>query len=234
MGITGRNKEVVLILLIAFISFFFAEGGCGGSSNSGSSELPASWMNQDIGTGMAEGSATYNNGTYTIRGAGELIPPHQSDQLHFVFQELTGDFTIVARVVSMQGTDPTAMAGLMARDSLDPGSSMVQFWVTPASEGEIDISLGSRSETGGSSSAGMEIDAANFPFSLKLARSGNDFSGWYSSNGVDWTHSHYNDNNGVTTTVDMSGTVYVGMFVLSYDADTLERVKFDRVEITTP
>jgi len=77
----------------------------------------------DIGTPGQAGSAGYNNGTFTVNGAGARIYG-TADAFNFVYQSLTGDGTIVARLVSWQGTaEPYASVGVMIRDTLDPAAA---------------------------------------------------------------------------------------------------------------
>jgi len=48
------------------------------------------------------GSANYANGAFTVAGAGQGTFSTSSDAFHFVYQPLSGDGTMVARVVSLQ------------------------------------------------------------------------------------------------------------------------------------
>jgi len=65
------------------------------------------------------GSATYNAGTYTVNGGGADIW-YTSDQFNYVYQSLTGDLTLTARVASQQNTDGWAKAGVMIRETTAP------------------------------------------------------------------------------------------------------------------
>lgn len=68
------------------------------------------------------GSATYASGTFTVNGAGAGVNNGATtDAFHFVYQPLPGDGTIVARVVSLQGS--SAQAGVMIRESLSWGAT---------------------------------------------------------------------------------------------------------------
>ena len=72
------------------------------------------------GIGTA-GDASYGNGTFTIKASGAQIYG-TADAMHWAYQPLSGDGTIVARLVSVQGAAGYASAGVMIRESLDPGS----------------------------------------------------------------------------------------------------------------
>ena len=79
--------------------------------------LPAPWSSQDVGNPALAGQATYASGTFSVSGAGVGHLVH-NDQFHFVYQTLAGDGEIVARVASLQNTDPWAKAAVMIREDL--------------------------------------------------------------------------------------------------------------------
>src|SRR5207244_10102828 len=60
---------------------------------------------------------TYSGGTFTVSGAGVDISG-TTDQFRFVYQTIDGDAEIVARVGSLQATDPWARAGVMIRQDV--------------------------------------------------------------------------------------------------------------------
>ena len=66
--------------------------------------LPAPWVEQDIGAVGQAGSGSFASGTFTVKGSGADIYG-TSDQFHFVYQTLSGDGEIKARVVSVQNTN---------------------------------------------------------------------------------------------------------------------------------
>src|SRR5258708_25407383 len=74
------------------------------------SRMPSGWLDRDIGLVGAGGSGTYANGTFTIQGAGSQIYG-ASDAFHFVYQPLSGDGTIVARLAGIQGNSTNGSAG---------------------------------------------------------------------------------------------------------------------------
>ena len=82
--------------------------------------LMGSWQDVDMGSVGAAGSASYSNGVFSVAGAGTGISG-TSDKFNFLFQSLSGDGTIVARVLSLSGgTSP--QAGVMIRETLFAGA----------------------------------------------------------------------------------------------------------------
>jgi len=83
--------------------------------------LPAGWLDQDVGQVGVVGSATYSNGTFTVSGAGTSVWS-TADGFHFVYQPLSGDGTIVARVASVS---PSSTGGVMIRETLNANAAEV-------------------------------------------------------------------------------------------------------------
>ncbi|HEX8836205.1 MAG TPA: S53 family peptidase, partial [Candidatus Acidoferrum sp.] len=84
--------------------------------------LPSVWSDGDIGSVGVAGSASYANGTFAVSGAGQGTMITSADGFHFVYQPLIGDGTIVARVVSVEGSS-AAQAGIMIRETLSAGAN---------------------------------------------------------------------------------------------------------------
>src|ERR1044071_6325193 len=79
---------------------------------------------QDIGDPKIKGSVIYNNDdqTYTV-SAGGINMWATSDQFHFLWKKIKGDFTITATVRFIgKGTDPHRKIGIIAREKLSADS----------------------------------------------------------------------------------------------------------------
>ncbi len=91
------------------------------------------WRHQDIGAVASAGSVTFEAGRFTVTGSGADIWG-TADEFQYVHQ-LTGferrDVDFVTRVDSFSGPHGWSKAGLMLRESLDPGSRQVSLFVTP-------------------------------------------------------------------------------------------------------
>ncbi|HKW31740.1 MAG TPA: protease pro-enzyme activation domain-containing protein [Candidatus Acidoferrum sp.] len=186
-----------------------------------SQPLPASWLDQDVGVVGVLGSAGYANGVFTVAGAGNGTVITSADSFHFVFQPLAGDGTIVARVVSVQGSS-AAQVGVMIRETLGAGANhLYLFDYSPS------LLLTERTTTG-SSSAYQSVGSATPPNWLKLIRSGNVFTMYSSTNGTNWTQL------GASQTVTMAQNVYMGLAVSNRNTSSLASATFDNVTVTTP
>jgi Calx-beta domain/PKD domain len=69
-----------------------------------------------VGFVNAQGTDSGAGGTYTLTAAGSQIGGGE-DECHFLAAPVTGDFSLVARVLSQSGGNANAQAGVMVRDS---------------------------------------------------------------------------------------------------------------------
>src|SRR5260221_508704 len=175
-------------------------------------------LDQDIGPVGATGSATYKSATFTVKGAGQGISG-TADAFHFVYQGLSGDGTIVARVTSMQG----GQVGVMIRETLTPGSTDALVYFQPN-----QAYLYYRATTGASTSTQATFFAASaYPYWVKLVRAGNSFSAYISLDGLNWTQV------GTSQTITMAQNVYIGLAESSDSTSVLDTATFDNVSVTT-
>ena len=167
------------------------------------------------------GSAGYANGVFTVAGAGQGTMITSTDGFHFVYPPLAGDGTIVARVVSVAGSS-AAQVGAMIRETLGPGANHVYLFDYSSS-----LLMTERTATGASSSY-QSVGSSTLPNWIKLVRSGNVFSMYGSSDGVNWVQL------GTSQTVSMASSVCVGLAVSNRTTATLATATFDNVSLTTP
>jgi hypothetical protein len=166
--------------------------------------LPSIWTDGDIGATGKAGSAGYASGVFTVKGAGAQIFG-TADAFHYVYQPLSGDGTIVARLVSMQGGGGYASAAVMIRETLTAGSRNAKTAEWPLYGG---IFFDERSAPGGNTVEPGNL-AVTLPYWVKMSRSGGTFSSFASSDGVNWVQV------GTTQTINMAQSVYVGLAVTS-------------------
>jgi RHS repeat-associated protein len=192
-----------------------------------SAPLPSGWLDQDIGEVGVVGNATYTSGVFTVKGAGCGVEINCGyggvpvpDAFHFVYQPLSGDGTIVARVVST--TSAYAQAGVMIRETLDSGAKTVF-----ASDYASSVYVYYRMLGGGSpnyvNNASM---SAPPPYWIKLVRSGNSFNAYQSPDAISWTPV------GGSLEISMAQNVYVGL-VSGGSLSSLYTASFDNVSLTS-
>src|SRR5438876_3666851 len=180
--------------------------------------LPSGWSEADVGSVGVSGSGSYANGVFTVKGAGLGTFSTTSDGINFAYQSLSGDGTIVARVVSSSSS--SAQAGVMIRETLDPGAKHEYAFYYSSS-----LYQTYRTTTGGSSSY-QGCGSVTLPYWVKLTRSGSSFTDYGSADGVNWVQV-------CSQTITMATNVYIGLAVSSRSTSTLATATFDNVSVTS-
>ena len=166
--------------------------------------VPAPWQDIDIGAVGVAGSASYANSTFTVSGSGADIW-NAADAFHFVYQPMTGDGQLVARVATVQNVSNWSKAGVMIRDTLDADSAYALMLVSVAKGTAFQYRT-----SAGAAAAGVTGTNAAAPTWVKIVRSGSTLSGYQSPDGATWQLIG-------TATIAMGSTVQIGLAVTSHD-----------------
>ena len=152
-----------------------------------------------------------------------------ADQCRFAYKSLTGNGTIIAKVESLGNSDPWAKGGVMIRESLDAGSRFAIILASPGNGVRFQARL--ITDTGATSDTAVatpEQIALTTPVWVKLERSGNAFSGYYSTDGVKWTAMSWNPQ-----TINMvAPTVYIGLALTSHNVNVPTTASFSGITTT--
>jgi hypothetical protein len=124
--------------------------------------------------------------------------PRYTDQAYFVHKPLSGDGTVVARVVSQRDSHEWAKAGLLIKAGLAPGTPYAAVMVTP----EHGVRMQAMFDTD------LAGGTAGAPRWLKLTRTGSTITGYDSADGRDWHQVG-------TVNVALSRDAQVGLFIAS-------------------
>jgi fibronectin type 3 domain-containing protein/regulation of enolase protein 1 (concanavalin A-like superfamily) len=232
-GLTAPNFDDSTVLPDSTYAYRVrAENGSGLSPYSGvvSATTPkevvvGAYTGVDVGDPTPAGSTvTVENGkAYDITAGGTDINS-TADRFHFAYQMRTGDFDVMVRVASLTKAHDWSKAGLMARASLSAGSAHASVVATPDVMGHR---FSTRFSDGGSTlSTGTGI--VSYPNTwLRLKRVGDTFSGYRSTDGVNWTLVG-------SRTVDLPDTVYFGMAVTSHNVAQTVTAQFRDLGDVTP
>jgi hypothetical protein len=187
--------------------------------------LPPGWSDTDIGSPADAGSASDTGGAWTVSGGGADITG-TSDQFNFASEGFNCDGAIVAQVTSVQNTDPGtgwSKAGVMFRNDTTAGA-INAFMTATAGEG---VSFQFRTTTGGTTSS-TTISGVNPPVWVELVRSSDQYSGYYSVDGINWIPV------GSPATIEMNGSVLAGLAVSAHNNAALNTSTFTNVSLTLP
>jgi|GEM_PF-887642 len=196
----------------------------------------------DVGNPKMKGSFTYDfaNDMYTLRGGGYDMW-YERDEFFMVWQEVTGDFKLSAKVAfEGEGAHLLRKMGLMIRESLDEDARHANVSL----HGNMLAALQYRMEKGGES---KDIRSANqtnqyliypeglapeqveentpiMPDHLMLERVGNKI---IMKTGI----GSYSDQPDATVEIDLPKKCYVGLFICSHSVDLLETGYFWNVKL---
>jgi hypothetical protein len=180
---------------------------------------PSGWTSTNIAT--TSGSTSYAEPVATVSGAGADIWGN-ADAFQFYHRALSGDGEIVARVVQFGDTNthPWAKAGVMMRESNDPGARNV-FMCLSRSNGTV---LQGRTSTGGTTGLTWGSEGST-PRWLRLVRAGNTITGSESTDGVTWRQV-------AAVPIDtLAPGLIVGLAVTSHEAGVLRTASFDNIAV---
>jgi hypothetical protein len=178
------------------------------------------WTSQDLGAVGTAGSASQSGNTFTVRGAGADIWG-TTDAFQFVYQTLTGDGQIVARVDTVQNTNAKAKGGVMLRDGLAADAAHVIMDIKPTGGTEL-----LQRATRGAITTKIAGPTVSFPYWVRLTRAGSTISGWVAPDGVAWSLVG-------SVTANLSATLNTGVAVTSLDVNQLNTSVFESVAISS-
>lgn len=178
--------------------------------------IPAPWVGRDIGATGLSGADSFSNGTFEVSGAGADIS-NIGDAFHFVYQPLTGDGTIIARIDSFDASDPLAKAGIMIRESLYANSPNV-FLTTTHAQGDFFSSRAPGART-------IRSHFSAGPAWFRLTRRGNTYWAFASADGIRWTPLG-------SRAFLMARQAFIGLAVDSHNTVALATARFSSVRVT--
>ncbi len=187
--------------------------------------MPSGWTDTDVGAPGTAGSASYFNGIFTLKGAGNMSASSKLDNFNYCYCTKTLDVNceIKARVLSQQSQNSLAKAGIMIRK--DTGDSLQYVYAYFTSGKNANFLKRVKENT--NSSVNIAGGVATSPYWLKLVKSGNRYMPYKSSDGATWKQigASYH-------IVDMGNNVLVGFAVNSHDKTKLSSADFDNFSIS--
>ncbi len=178
--------------------------------------------NADIGAPTLAGAAGYDPvaQVYAVAGAGSNMW-FASDQCHFVWKPLKGDFILRTRLEFLgAGVVAHRKAGWLVRPNLDPGAP----YLDTAEHGSGLTSLQFRRAQGANTEE-ITLAITNADV-LQLERKGTTYT---------FSAAHYGEPFvSAQVDLDLGGEVLAGLFVCSHDAEVLEKAVFRDVRVIRP
>jgi regulation of enolase protein 1 (concanavalin A-like superfamily) len=180
--------------------------------------FPAPWQTVGIGTTALQGSAEYYNSTSTIKGAGTLSGT--SDSFRFLYQMLTGNGEIKARILNTGSAGANTRVGVMIRETLTGGSAYAFMGI----DGNKVSTSQCRSNSGGATAITNGGPCAAGGIWVRLVRTGSSLTSYASVDGVTWTKVDHR-------AISMAKNIYIGFADASGSTATLNTTTFDNVTV---
>ena len=146
-----------------------------------------------------------------------------TDQFRYAYKSLSGNGSITVRVDSLVRSNEWAKAGVMIRETLEPGSKHAFMCVTPDHGTTFQ-----RRPVAGQDSASTDVGGSPAPRWVKLTRTGNVFTAHDSMDGVTWTEAAVSP----ALEIQMAANVYIGLAVTSHDAAIVTAAEFSNLSMT--
>jgi hypothetical protein len=177
------------------------------------------------------GTATFNsaNSSYALTASGSDMW-NNDDHFQFVYEPLSGNGEIVARLTGATSQDFWTKTGVMFRASLSAGSANDFMLETPDPGHEEPVMQWRDTQSGGSNDTGNHTNhIQGLPVWLRLNRTGNVFTGYWAkdNNGVAGTWNQMGQH-----TTNMPTTVYVGLALTAHNNSKTASATFDHVSVT--
>ncbi|MHC4206377.1 MAG: carbohydrate binding domain-containing protein, partial [Planctomycetota bacterium] len=164
-------------------------------------------------------------GTFTMTGSGAdiwAVDGVEADEFHFAYKMLNGAGSIIVKVESVQNTNEWAKAGVMIRETLDPGSAHATVVITP----EQGVSFQRRFVTAGTSTD-ETTGGITAPHWVKIERSmSGTFTASHSTNGTTWQPL------GTPQNIQMNANVHVGLALTAHDPALTCEAVFSNITMT--
>jgi hypothetical protein len=157
------------------------------------------------------------------------------DEFNFVYMERSGDFDLASRIENLTAANLYTKAGLMAREDMTPGSRHIFFQVFPNNNPRNNNNGGFEFQYRQvkdslmkaiypKSSAGTPEFPVVYPDTwIRLQRIGNNFTGFYSTDGKSWKAY-------TTYTLVLASKIYLGLAVTSHETARPASAEFRNIE----
>jgi len=144
------------------------------------------WICSDIGVvgangNAVEGASTLSDSICTVRGGGAGVGG-TNDGFHYLYQPCVSNVQITVKILNQSSANNFAKAGVMISESLSPMARNSALMLASGQQ----LVFQNRTAAG---NASVVIAATNLtgPRWLRLVRSGNTFSSYFSTNNSTWT-----------------------------------------------
>ncbi|HRS11833.1 MAG TPA: discoidin domain-containing protein [Sedimentisphaerales bacterium] len=150
---------------------------------------------------------------------------NNTDQFRYAYKSLGGNGSITVRVDSLVLSNEWAKAGVMIRETLEPGSKHAFVALTPTPSHGLSFQ---RRPVAGQASANTDVANVPLPHWVRLTRTGNIFTAHHSADGVTWSEVVVSP----ALDIQMASNVYIGLALCSHDGAISTVAQFSNISTT--
>jgi regulation of enolase protein 1 (concanavalin A-like superfamily) len=192
------------------------------------------FKHSDIGNPSLKGTVKITKDGFDVTAGGADIWGVK-DEFNFVYVERTGDFDMISRIESITAANLYTKAGLMAREDLTAGCRHIYFQVfsdnNPRNKNNGGYEFQYRQVKDSAmkaiypkSNEGTPEFPVVFPNTwIRLERVGNEFTGYYSTDGKSWKRY-------TTFILELPSKIYLGLAITSHNPSDAASAKFRNIE----
>jgi len=194
---------------------------------------PAPWTCADVGNPNPPGDTIAGSaaGSYTLNGTGTGVTLAAADSFHYAYQQVSGNQTLSAQVVTQAGSPAAAQEGIMMRASASPTAPYYSITLNPGGAATIQW----RSYDGVPNRSGhLALPSVTSPAYVEIVRwqdttlNQTYFSALTSADGANWTPAL-----GSTQAIDMGAGAYLaGLAATANSPRVAPPVAYNAVTLT--
>jgi len=229
-----KNKLFYLILMLMILNKAAFVNAQPDLTTEKTKAIPVkSFSHSDIGNPAISGTADISKDGVSVTAGGTDIWGVK-DEFHFAYFEKTGDFDLVARIESLTAPHLYTKAGIMAREDLTENCRHIFFQVfpnnNPRNKNNGGFEFQYRQQKAGEMKAiypASFTGTPEFPVAypntwIRLKRAGNDFTGYYSTDGKNWKPF-------TTYSLELPAKIYLGLAVTSHNTKESAKAIFKNI-----
>lgn len=184
------------------------------------------FMTGDVGGPMLPGSNFTSDGNVIELVGGGADVWNTSDQFYFASKSINGDFDARVRVTALAGANTITKAVLDARETIAADSRALHVSVNPLPPGRDLAQMGYRPTNSATTiNVGTNVMPSGIPNAwLRLTRVGDVFTGYRSTNAVDWVQMGQ-------TNATFPASMILGLGVTAHDNTLLATGTFSNFKV---
>ena len=188
--------------------------------------LPAPWQSVNVGSQTPAGFATIEGDKFVLESnSGDIWGG--SDNFSYIYQPISGDVTVVAKLTSLSRINNWSKAGIMIRESLNPNAAYSMLMKTPRNYARVQQRASTGANATDNPNGIKDLHYYNLYNWIKVERKGDVITSFVSRDQVTWTKLG-------EQTIVMGTDVFVGLALSGQNESEATKAIFENVSVILP